>query len=108
VYFLEAEEEEPEDPHTVVSGTLLVNHLFTQVIFDASATYSFINLIIAKRLAYKLDEMDVQLCVSTPVGSIYQTEAVVKDSPITIHDKVFPADLVLQEIQGYDVILGMD
>jgi len=43
-----------------------------------------------------------------PVGSIYQIEVVVRNCPITIHDRVFPADLVLLEIQGYDVILGMD
>jgi len=31
-----------------------------------------------------------------------------RECPIVIHDKVFPADLVLLEIQGYDVILGID
>jgi len=46
--------------------------------------------------------MDVQLCIDTPVGSIYQIESVVRNYPITIHDRVFPADLVLLEIQGYD------
>ena len=98
------DEEETEDPHTVVSGTLIVNHLFTQVLFDSGATHSFINLATAKRLAYELDEMDVELCV---VGLIYQTEAVVR-CPITIQDKVFLANLGPLEIQGYDVILRMD
>jgi len=49
----------------MVSGTLLVNHPFTRVLFDADATHSFINPATAKRLACELDEMDVQLCVST-------------------------------------------
>ena len=52
--------------------------------------------------------MDVQLCVATPVGSIYQTEVVVRNCYIILQDRVLPADLVLLEIQGYDVILGMD
>jgi len=52
--------------------------------------------------------MDVQLCVTTPEGSIYQTEAIVRNCPITIHDKAFPTNLVLLESHGYDVILGMD
>ena len=81
VYCLEAREEEIDDPHVVVSGTILVNHLSARVLYDAGATHSFINPPIAKRLAYKLDEMDVQLCVTTPVGSVYQTEAVVKNFP---------------------------
>ena len=52
----------------MVSGTLLVNHLFTRVSFDASTTHSFINPAITKKLACKLNEMDVQLCVATLVA----------------------------------------
>ena len=59
VYWLEAREEDIEDPRVVVSGTLLVNHLFTRVLFDAGATHSFINSTTTKRLACKLDEMNV-------------------------------------------------
>jgi len=89
-----------------VSGTLLVNHISTRVLFNVGVTHSFINPTTAKRLACELDEMDVQLCVATPVTPIYQTVAVVRNCPITVHDKVFPADLALLEIQGYDVIFG--
>ena len=49
--------------------------------------------------------MEVQVCVATPIGSIYETELVVRNCLITIHDKGFPVDLVLLKIQGYDVIL---
>jgi len=104
VYCLEPGEEETEDHHAVVSGTLLVNHLSTRVLFDAGATYSFINRATAKRLAYKRNEMDMQLCITTPVGSTYQIEAIIKNYPIVIHDIVLPL-VVLLEIQGYDMIL---
>jgi len=53
VYCLEAGEEEPEDPNAVVLGTVLVNDLFTPVLFDACTTHSFINPTTAKRLACK-------------------------------------------------------
>ena len=43
----------------MVLGTLLVNHLFTRVLFDAGASHSFINPATTKRLACKLDEMNV-------------------------------------------------
>ena len=52
--------------------------------------------------------MDVRLCVTTSVGSIYQIEAGVKNYPIVTHNRVFPANLVLLEIRGYGVILAMD
>ena len=66
-------------------------------------TLSFINPATAKRLACKLDEMDVQLCVAIQVGSIYRTESVVRNCLIAINGRVFPADLIFSEIQGYDV-----
>jgi len=78
------------------------------MLFDVGLTQSFLNPTTVKRLAYELDEMDVRLCVATLVGSIYRTEIVVRNGPITIYDNVFPANLVLLEIQGYDMILGMD
>jgi len=49
VYYIEAREEETEDPHTVVSGTFLVNTLPTRVLFDAGASHSLINLAIIEK-----------------------------------------------------------
>ena len=50
----------------------------------------------------------MQLCVTTPVQSVYKVELVVKNCPVVIQDRMFIADLVVLEIQGYDIILGMD
>ena len=43
VYYLEAEEGGDGDPHTVVSGTFLVNAVPITVLFDAGAKHSFIS-----------------------------------------------------------------
>ena len=48
-----------------------------------------------KDFLVRIDEMDVQVYVTTPVGSMYQSELVVRNCPVIIQDKVFPADLVL-------------
>ena len=81
---MEAEEEERDDPHTVVAGTFVVNTLPTTVLFDTGATYSFINPVTAKQLNCDLEEMDMQLCVTTPIGSKYQSELVARNCTITI------------------------
>jgi len=104
---LEAEEGS-EDPHAVVSGMFLVNTLPTKVLFDTGATHSFINLATAKRIACTVEDMNVHLCVSTPIGSVYLTDQIVRNCPIVIQDRKFFADLVVLGIQGYDVILGME
>ena len=94
------EEEEGRDPHTVVSGTFIVNTLPTTVLFDGGATHSFINPTIAKQLASAFEELDVHLCVSTPIGSLYQADLILRNCSITIQDQMFFADLVLLGIHG--------
>ena len=108
LYCLEAEEEGDEDPHAVVSGTFVVNTIPVKVLFDAGATHSFINPTIAAQMICVLEELDVCLCVTTPIGSTYQSELIARKCSITIQDGLFLADLILLGIHGYDVILGMD
>ena len=106
VFFLEGEE--AEDLTATVSGTLLINHLYAHVFFDSSATHSFVNPVFVKKLASRTDEMDVQLYVSTPLGPTYYTDVVFRNCAVTLEGVVLPADLVQLNIQGWDVILGMD
>jgi len=108
VYCLEAEEEGDEDPHAVVSGTFVVTTIPVKVLFDAGATHSFISPTIAAQMTCVLEELDVCLCVTTPIGSTYQSELVAQNYMIMIQDRLFLAVLILLGIHGYDVILGMD
>ena len=102
------EGEEAEDPTVTVSGTLLIKHLYAHVLFDSSATHSFVNHAFVKERASKSSEMNVQLYVTTPLGSTYYTDLVFKDYPIKLEGRILLVDLVQLNIQGWDVILGMD
>jgi len=108
VYCLEAEEEKDENPHTVVSGTFVVNTIPVKVLLDTGATHSFINPNTAAQMTCVPEKLDVCLCVSTLIGSTYQSELVARNCEITIQDKPFFANLILLGIHSYDVILGMD
>ena len=108
IYCIGAGEEKGENAHAVVSGTLIVNTLLAKFLFDAGATDSFINPKTTKKKPCHLDEIDTRLCVTTPVRSLYQSEVILRDFPVIIQKRVFPADLILLGIQGYDVMLGMD
>ena len=52
--------------------------------------------------------MDYELCVSTPVGLAVSFDVILKDCPIIINERKFPANLVHLEVKDFDVILGMD
>jgi len=108
VYCLEAKEEGDQDLHTVISGMFLVNAIPVTVLFDAGATHSFINPDTTSRMDCECTEMDVQLYVTTPVGSVYQAERVARNCTSIISGRLFLGDLILLGIRGYDVILGMD
>jgi len=87
---------------------LLVNTIPVTVLFDAGATHPFINPDTASRMNCDYTDLDIQLHVTTPVGSVYQTERVARNCTIIIAGRSFWGDLVLLGIRGYDVILGMD
>ena len=99
---------ESEDLHAVVSGKFVVNTLSTKVLFNASVAHSFINPATTKQMMCSLEEMDVQLCVTTPTRSMYQSELIARNCSSTIQKKVFLADLILLGIHRHDVILRMD
>ena len=78
-----------------MSGMFPVNTLPTKVLFDAGTTHSFINPVTAKRIACAVEDMNVHLCVSTPIGSVYPTNQIVRDCTIVIQNREFFADLVV-------------
>jgi len=53
------EGEETGDPTNTVSGTLLINHLYTRILFDSCTTHSFVNYEFANKLVNKSDEVDI-------------------------------------------------
>jgi len=46
--------------------------------------------------------------VTTRLGSTYYTDVVFKNYTIQLEGRVLPVNLVQLDIQGWDVILGMD
>jgi len=102
------EGEETEEATNIVLGILLVNHQYACILFDSGATHSFVNSEFVKKLASKPDVVDIQLYVTTPLGTIYHTDLIIRDWAINVKRKTIPADLAQLEMQGWDTILGMD
>ena len=59
-------------------------------------------------MACDFEELDVCLCVTTPIGSMYQSELIAWNCAIIIQGRLFRGYLILLGICGYDIILGMD
>jgi len=46
------------------------------------------------------EELDVNLCVTTPIGSIYGSDLIARNCTIVIQGKLFLGDLILLGIHG--------
>jgi hypothetical protein len=94
--------------NSVVSGTLPILSGRAFVLFDSGATHSFVSYYFAKACCLESEALDINLAVATPIGSTIVCTSVVKNCPILVEGHVMPANLVVFEMSGFDIILGMD
>ncbi|XP_059654495.1 uncharacterized protein LOC132301240 [Cornus florida] len=99
--------ESPSSP-SVVRGMFLVSHSWARVLFDSGASYSFIASSFAWALGLEVSQLDRPLCVDTPIGGSVALSRVCRSYSITIAGRVLEFNLILLEMTGFDVILGMD
>jgi hypothetical protein len=94
--------------NNVVSGTLPISSGRAFVLFNSGATHSFVLYCFAKASCLEPEALDVNLVVNTPTGSTSLCTSVVKNYLILVKGHVMPANLVVFEMSGFDIILGMD
>ncbi|XP_048618520.1 uncharacterized protein LOC106412512 [Brassica napus] len=89
-------------------GTLHVAGRPTHVLFDSGATHSFVAPEIAAEFvgSFVIDRMDV--AVMTPRDQTLQAKECLRRVLLVICEKIFLADLLVEPLKGYEVILGMD
>ena len=92
----------------VVIGTIILFSSLTFTLFDSGATHSFVSATYAKLCSMTMEPLRQRITVVTPVGKSLLCNKVVVDCSIMIGGRTFLANLVIFEMIGYDVILGMD
>ena len=92
----------------VVTGTLTIYSKQTLVLFDSSATHSFVSPSFALCLDMRFDVLNSPLTVLTLVGEMYLINKVFPGCEVCIEDEILLVDLVELEILEFDIILGMD
>ncbi|RVX02879.1 Retrovirus-related Pol polyprotein from transposon 17.6 [Vitis vinifera] len=92
----------------VVTGTLRIHTLFARVLIDPGSTHSFVSVSFAGLLGLSVASMDFDLIVATPVGDSVVASRMLRNCIVMIGYREMPVDLVLLDLQDFDVILGMD
>ena len=75
---------------------------------DPGATHSFISVPFTERHQIESQPIDGRMVVSVPNGDTMISERIVPGSRLVIHNKNFPADLIVLCIHDFDIVLGMD
>lgn len=101
------QEQAKNDPN-VVSSTLSVFGCFAIVLFDSRSTHTFVFRRFARKLRVKPEELNSELCVSTPIGSTMCTKNVLRSCKVEIASMTIVVDLIVLDMHDFDVIFGMD
>ena len=92
----------------VVTGTLRIHTLFPRVLIDPGSTHFFVSVSFAGLLGLPIASMDFDLIVATPVGDFVMAGRMLRNCIVMIGYREMPVNLVLLDLQDFDIILGMD
>ena len=92
----------------IIQGTMLTSSFTIHILIDSRARHSFISQALAKVLGEKPEDLNCRMIIATHMGKSLETSSGYKSKKIQIGEIEFLADLILLEIQDFDVILGMD
>ncbi|KAJ9702931.1 hypothetical protein PVL29_004604 [Vitis rotundifolia] len=98
----------PDEDALLVEGMILVYSTWVRVLFDTSATHSFISTSCANALGLKMERVENLLLIESLMGTNYRVDRICKEYIMTLADRVLHVDLRILDMIGYDVILGMD
>ena len=91
-----------------MAGIIPVCYCDARVLFDPGTTHSFISSVFALKVAYQPSSMLYPLSVATPLSEELETNVFFPSCSVSVEGKELPADLVLLDVIGFDVILKMD
>ncbi|XP_047176339.1 uncharacterized protein LOC124843602 [Vigna umbellata] len=91
----------------IIGGCLLLG-VPCVVLFDSGATHSFIPEACVEKLGMSVEELEVDLVVSTPASGLVSTSSMCVRCPIVVKGRRFKVNLIYLPLKGLEVILEMD
>jgi hypothetical protein len=99
--------EEAQEALYVVIGMFFINYTSTVVQFDSGPSHSFISTMYVEKHNLPIALLNCQMIVCSPNGDIAARQLFPKVN-LKIRRVDFVANLIIMELMGIDVILGMD
>nr|GEW47670.1 putative reverse transcriptase domain-containing protein [Tanacetum cinerariifolium] len=106
VYMMAAKEDKVVND--VVTGIILVNSIPTRVLYDSSASVSFVSHEFSKNLSTPLDKPHFPLEVEIADDNVVVMSNVLRNVEIEIDDSIFKIDLIPIMLGVFNIVIGMD
>ncbi|XP_047340226.1 uncharacterized protein LOC124943795 [Impatiens glandulifera] len=100
--------EEADPKTTIITGNLLIANILANTLIDTEATHSFITACFVQKAGLKPEESLMAYSISLPSGSHLNSNKIIKACPVYNQNHKMLAYLVVVDMVGFDVILGMD
>jgi len=100
--------EEAKDAPNVVTSIFSILTQSVDILFDSSATHSFVSVELVESLGLVPIRKSSLLCVILPDGKSVTCEELYEDYPLRMYEYEFLAGLYGFELTGFGIILGMD
>ena len=91
----------------VMTGTFSIHHKPVVILFDSSASHSFIGAKFGAKLGLDYSHTKGSYMISTLGGKIASNQ-VIRLVPVKLGSLIIKTDLILLPLEGMDIILGMD
>jgi hypothetical protein len=95
------------DGASVLTGTFFINDTPVKILFDSGATHSFISKNLLGKLCLRGSHTKSAYKIITPGGNI-SSHLVTFGVPLKLGSKIMQSNLITIDLEGMDVILGMD
>jgi hypothetical protein len=91
----------------IMTGTFSINHHSVIVLFDTGATHSFISMDCGTKVGLDIYSINEAYKIITPGGKILSNQ-ICRMVPIQLGSHLIKTDLLVLNLKGMDVLLGMN
>ena len=86
----------------------LLSRLWVRILFDSSASHSFITASCVRELGLEVETLENPFHVSSPLGTRMSVDLICRGCELEISRILLTVDLRVMDISEFDVIIGMD
>ena len=86
----------------------LLSRLWARILFNSSASQSFITTSCVKELGLEVGTLEKLLHVSSPLGTRVSFDMICRDYELEISEILHTMDLSVMDMSEFDIILRMD